>query len=223
MGCSGSKRVAPPRERLPRIWVEDPSDYPSIQKQYRSVRHLDHLQPFFALKARISETSSQYGYPQSVDYLCRLCFYYIQNIIRKYLFQSRGDMGLLASTKSQSVYHPPTCPDRLYTEENFHHLNDIISHHSEMGIMREETKGLSHPDTLHSFLQVAEAYYHLGQDDKAQPLLEQVYILGDEKSRPEFTIEPAEILNYIYLKSDFQKNLHALEKKALTPPPRRRK
>ena len=82
--------------------------------------------------------------------------------------------------------------------------------------MREEHNGLSHPNTLHSFLQVAEAYYHLGQDDKAQPLLEQVFILGDETSRPEFSIESAEILNYIYRKKDFQKSIRALEQKALT-------
>lgn len=132
-------------------------------------------------------------------------------------------MGLLAGTQPQTQYRPSHCPERPYSEEDFYRLNEIISHHSELGIMREETKGLSHPDTLHSFLQVAEAYYHLGQDDKAQPLLEQVYILGDDKARPEFTIQPAEMLNYIYLKKDFKKSMRALEKKALTAPPRRQK
>lgn len=130
-------------------------------------------------------------------------------------------MRLLDNIQIQSLYRPSTYPDRPYTEESFHRLNDIISHHSKMGNMREESQGVSHPHTLHSFLQVAEACYHLGQDDKALPLLEQVFILADDTSRPEFTIESAEILNYIYRKKDFQKSIRDLEKKAL--PPQQRK
>lgn len=138
--------------------------------------------------------------------------------IRKYLFQFRGDLGLLANTKP-----PATYPDRPYTEEQFNHLYDIINHAADMGIARSEGYGLDHPHTLHAFLVAGTAYYHLGQDDKALPLLEQVYILGDYESRPEHTIEPAVLLNYYYRKTNFERKLQALEARALHPKLRSRK
>lgn len=132
-------------------------------------------------------------------------------------------MGLLAHTQSEPINYASLMSNQPLSESDVNRLRDIIHHHSEMGIMREETKGLNHPDTLHSFLQVAEAYFHLGQYAKAQPLLEQVFILSDERSRPEFTVQAAEMLNFIYLSTGFQTNMRALNKKALAPPTRRRK
>lgn len=140
-----------------------------------------------------------------------------------HFFSFRGELGLLAHTKSEPIHYSFSKAVKPLNETEADRLREIIHHHSEMGIMREETKGLSHPDTLHSFLTVAEAYFHLGQYAKAQPLLEQVFILSDETSRPEFTVQAAEILNFIYRSTDFRSNLRALNKKSLSPPSRRRK
>lgn len=134
--------------------------------------------------------------------------------IRKYLHQLRGDLGLLANTKPLSEPRPP----RHLTEAQFHFLNNVLSHSTDIGISREESYGLSHPHTLHASLIAGTAYFHLGQEDEAIPILEQVFILSDLKSCAEQTIETAELLHYYYHQNpNFNKRFQALEKKGVHP------
>ena len=129
----------------------------------------------------------------------------------------RGEMGLLSKARSTAaIYQAPSTSTRPLTESEIIRLSEIIEHDSEFGIMREEAKGLRHPDTLHSFLRVVQAYFYLGQYDQAQYLFEQVFLLSDDKSRPEFTAAAASFLNCIYRTKGFQASMRALKKKAST-------
>lgn len=134
-------------------------------------------------------------------------------------------MGLLAAAFSLYQNEKETKepdPPRPLSSFEIERLEEIIERLTEIGIMFQEGNGLSHWKSLHCVFEVGKAYCLFGEDDKAQPLLEQVFILGEDKPGPEFTkqiIETAECLNVIYLKKELliEKSMKALEKKAFTP------
>lgn len=128
-------------------------------------------------------------------------------------------MNLLASTEpNPKPSIPKYIPIPFFSSKFEKVLRDTIRDHTEWGTMREQSKGLSHPDTLYSYLLVAQAHYLLGHFIEAKPLFEQVFMLND-RLNVALTIRVANILRVVYYRGGYRANLRAFRERALAPLP----
>jgi amino acid permease len=127
-------------------------------------------------------------------------------------------MNVLALIDPNPVDSPPPPFNNRHIEPEYIRMfHETIRDHTQWGTMREQSKGLSHPDTLYSYLLVAQAHFFLGHYAQAQPLLEQIFMLSD-KAHTTLIVRVAIMLHYIYSTWGYKKGLRALKKKALARP-----